>query len=120
MNQIGATAALLTPFAIVACAAYPLLHNHYVHPMGRLASSLGAGDSCDEVASSFQQYADSTRSADVQLELHGTTPHIYFNTTGETPQRTLFLYDLSLFDDLQIHVLCSHDNRLAETVFVGD
>ena len=117
---VGLTLLVAGPALLVGCLAYPYLHNHYVHPLGRLARQVEIGQSCDLVASRFTKYTDSSAtSPEAQHSDHILTFDLHF-TEDVSPSRGLSIYDLSAFDDLQLLVRCSSSNQVAEVLFIGD
>jgi hypothetical protein len=104
----------------MACLAYPHLHNHYVHPLGRLARQVEIGQSCDLVANQFTKYAQSSAASPEAQHSERTLTFDLLFTEAVSPSRGLSIYDLSAFDDLQLLVRCSPSNEVAEVLFIGD
>ena len=117
---VGLTLIVAGPAVLVGCLAYPSLHNRYVHPLGRLARQVEIGQSCDLVANRFTNYTQgNAASPEAQHSDHILTFDLHF-TEEISPSRGLSIYDLSVFDDLQLLVRCSSSNQVAEVLFIGD
>jgi hypothetical protein len=117
---VGLTLIFAGPVVVVGCLAYPYLHSHYVHPLGRLARQVEIGQSCDLVANRFAKYTQSSAtSPEAQHADHILTFDLNF-TKEISPSRGLSIHDLSAFDDLQLLVRCSSSNQVAEVLFSGD
>ena len=108
---------------LVALLAYPWVHNHYIHPLGRLQSQVEVGDHCGEIVAAFESYAaNRAGSSDLQY-VRDVTESNFYRTESVSPSTSLFLYDLSLFDDLQLYVRCSNDREdgtVVEKIYIGD
>jgi hypothetical protein len=119
-GRLALAAILLIPILLVAIGGYPFLHNHYIHPLGRLSRKISIGESCDSVAEKFSQYVSSRAvSPQVDYSDHILTSDLY-HTQDVPPSRGLSLYDLSPFDDLQIRVRCSASGSVVEKLVILD
>jgi hypothetical protein len=105
--------------AFWAVVFYPFFHNRFVHPLGRLSSTVHEGQACADVREAFSRYAREHASPHLQF---GTPvyDHDLLRTRHVPPTEGAFLYDVSLFDDIQLTVRCSPDDRVAEVLFIGD
>ena len=85
-------------------------YNRHVFPLGRLYGSLRVGDPYPEVRAKFTAYyAHRRQSDDAQLA-----------DSSDSGGRFLHLYDLSLFDDVQVTARFDAQDRLATVDFIGD
>lgn len=111
---------LLLPAAIMA---YPLVHNYYLVPLARLRNRVQPGDDCAAAARALAAYYHARQAkgnGDVQFADHSTRADAAFQSL-HPPRRMLHLYDLTLFDDVQLTVLCRPDGRRVERVlYLGD
>lgn len=112
----AAAGLLLSPVAVIA---YPMIHNHHVAPLGRLAKRVHPGDDCAATARSFAAYFERQRArgnGDVQYA-DSHTPGSRLAPSG----RLLHLYDLTVFDDVQLTAVCDTQGRRVERIiFLGD
>ena len=116
VGAIGAATALL----FTTCLGYPYLHNHYLHPVGRLSRQIEVGQPCDLVARKFAAHVkNEAGSSQAQYFAHDLTHDLLF-TEEIPPSRGLSLYDVSVFDDLQIRVRCSAEGSVAEKLVILD
>jgi hypothetical protein len=119
MKVAAAAGLLLSPVAVIA---YPMIHNHHVAPLGRLAKRVHPGDDCGATARSFAAYFERQRArgnGDVQYadSRTGDTPGSRLAPSG----RLLHLYDLTVFDDVQLTAICDTQGRRVERIiFLGD
>ena len=105
--------------SIIVVGAYPFVHNHYVHPLGRLAGTVHEGQLCSEVQAAFSRYAREHANPSLQF----STPVFDHDLLRKGPvpaARGAFLYDLSLFDDLQLSARCSPEGEVVEVLFIAD
>ena len=102
---------------VVGLALWPFFYNQHVFPLGRLSKTIHIEDPCDEVERQFADY----------YRKHQDAQEIYFNTG--TPgrlygaanyARSLSLYHVNLFDDIQLNVWCGADDRVVKIQFIGD
>jgi hypothetical protein len=111
---------LLLPVAVIG---YPLVHNYHVVPLARLRDRVQRGDDCAEAARALAAYFHARQARgndDVQFTDQSTSDDHAFQNL-HPPRRMLHLYDLTLFDDVQLTVLCQPDGRRVERVlYVGD
>ena len=73
-----------------------------------MSSGIDIGDSCEEILQEFEEYvrADGTDQADSGRSATKRDLHL---TRDVAESQVLWLYDVSLFDDLQISVRCDHE-----------
>lgn len=111
---------LLLPVAVVA---YPFIHNYHLVPLARLRRQVQPGDDCAEAARALAAYFHARQARgndDVQFTDHSTSDDAVLQNL-HPPRRMLHLYDLTLFDDVQLTVLCHPDGRRVERVlYLGD
>lgn len=123
MRRTVVRALLLCAGGVVLLAGvvlYPFAHNRYVFPLGRLAGEIRRGDRCVEVERRFADYAARRRHApELQLNRFTATKDL-LRGDPVPPGRGLHLYDVSLFDDVQLSVRCDPSGRVAEMLFIGD
>jgi len=107
----------------VGILAYPYVHNYHFSGLARLAGRVHPGDGCAATARAFAEYAARRRARggdDVQLADLSTRDSHPFDHL-DPPRRLLHLYDVTLFDDVQLTVLCDPAGRRVERVlYVGD
>lgn len=78
------------------------------------------GDSCEEVFLKFSKYVDSNGTKQAQLG-RSVTSRSLFHTENVAESQVVFLYDVDLFDDLQIQVRCDPEtDRVVERLVVLD
>ena len=107
--------ALLT----AALVFYPLVHNHHIHPLGQLRDDISIGQPYTTVEGLFDDYLERYQSnEDLAFSKGKSDWHLFKGPMPEAEQ--LFLYDLSVFDDLQLQVLFDEAGRVQEINFVGD
>lgn len=56
MKSTRSLIALLASAMLIVVAAYPRVHNDYLHPLVRLANSISGGDDCDKLRERFVHY----------------------------------------------------------------
>ena len=119
-NRIGITASLVFLLGIPAVVVYPFTHNYYIHPLGRLARSISLGDSCPLLLERLARYEKRHPSPDLQFTRPTYKAELRSQRPIDPPQSGMFIYDTSIFDDVQLSVRCSADNAVAEVLFIGD
>jgi hypothetical protein len=111
---------LLLPAAVML---YPFVHNYHLVPMARLAKRVHPGDDCGAAARAFAAYYEARRGRgndDVQFT-DGRTLDDHAFQRLVPPRRLLHLYDLTLFDDVQLTAICDPAGQRVERVFyLGD
>jgi hypothetical protein len=104
---------------LAALTLYPFFHNNYIFPLGQLRQSISIGQPYDEVERMFDIYIEKHRDdTDLQFTKGETESHILKGKMPTTKQ--LFIYDLSMFDDVQLQVLFDQTDRVKEINFIGD
>jgi hypothetical protein len=106
---LGATAGLWAP----AC-------NRYVSPLGRLAGEVHEGDDYATVRAKFVAYHESRRPGGDAQFADGAAACAASLVQARPTDRCLFLYDVTLFDDIQLLVRFDSSGRAVEKVFIGD
>ena len=112
-----------TLIVILAVLAYPWVHNYYLHPLGQLQARFDIDDECSEAVAAFESYAKSRSGSPDTQYVRDVTELNFFRTESVPPSTLLFIYDLSIFDDLQLYIRCSNDREdgvIVEKVFIGD
>lgn len=108
---------------VAAVVAYPWIHNHHLAPLARLSRHVPVGSDCAAASRAFAAYYERQRArgnGDVQ-HADGSTADDAGLGDLSPPRRMLFLYDLTLFDDVQLTALCDPAGRRVERVmYVGD
>lgn len=99
---------------------YPMLHNRYVFPLGRLYGSVSKGESYEAVHAKFAEYYESRRDRGTVQFNEQMVETDLLRTKQMPPSRTLSLYDLSAFDDVQLQVRFDAQGRVDEILFTGD
>jgi hypothetical protein len=116
---VGATAGGIVAL-VLGITLYPMLHNRYVFPLGRLYGSVSKGEPYEEVRTKFAEYYESKKDeGQVQFNEQVVETDL-LRTKQIPPSRVLSLYDLSAFDDVQLQVLFDERGRVSEVLFVGD
>ncbi len=116
--MIGVFLTFLAPIVLVLGMAYPKVHNHYVHPLGKLARQVKTGQSCDALANRFTAYTKASgASPEAKTSEHVLKYDLEFNGEIE-PSRGISLNDESLFADLELRVRCDSSNQVAEVLYV--
>lgn len=117
MKKVGlAVAGLIALIAILGF--YPFIHNYYVFSLGRLRGNIALGDPADTVAAKFREYVADHGDHDCLQFVEKSTDRHPSGRTME-PALLLFLYDCSVFDDIQLGAII-REGRLAEIYFIGD
>ena len=107
----------LLAFGIVA---YPHAHNQLIHPLGQIDKSISVGDDCEAVRRTLADYMATPGPQDRQANENVMQRRPESVERG--PQTyELFVYDLSLFDDLQLRVVCSYASEtVVYKLFLAD
>ena len=120
--RISVRVALVIVFVlglVVAIATFPIIYNHFVHPLGQLSQNISIGDHYEDVLAKFNDYVRRHKDDEDLRFSSGTTKHYIF--AGPTPEtRHLYLYHSSAFDDVQLQVLFDETGLVKEVVFIGD
>lgn len=118
-----AFAAIVTAVLLLV-AFYPMFHNRFIFPLGRLYGSIELGLDYEEVHKQFQNY----------YERHKKHGEIYLNEAVisldrypadalffgcQQPCKLLSLYHQSAFDRVQLKVV-SYGNTVDRIQFIGD
>jgi hypothetical protein len=107
---------------VIGLMFYPFIHNYHVTPLARLGKRIQGAD-CAATADAFARYYQARRKAgstDVQFADHSTDKDLAFRRLNP-PRRLLHLYDLTLFDDVQLTAICDPAGARVEQVFyLGD
>jgi hypothetical protein len=110
----------LVPFGVIL---YPFFHNYHVTALARLHKRVHPGDDCAATAGAFARYFRARQAAgstDVQFA-DRSTAHGHELGSLRPPRRLLHLYDLTLFDDVQLTAICDAGGRRVERVlYIGD
>jgi hypothetical protein len=105
---------------LLGVAFYPMFHNRYVFPLGRLYGSVSKGEPYEEVRAKFTSYYEARKDGgEVQFNEQVVESDL-LRTKQIPPSRMLSLYDLSAFDDVQLQVLFDAQGRVDEVLFIGD
>lgn len=111
---------VLVPLGVIL---YPFFHNHHVTALARLHKRVHPGDDCAATADAFARYFRARQmagSTDVQFADQSTGDRHAFASL-RPPRRLLHLYDLTLFDDVQLTALCdAAGQRVERVLYVGD
>jgi hypothetical protein len=109
--------------AAIGVMAYPFIHNYHVAALARLGKRVQPGDDCAATANAFARYFKARQKAgstDVQFADQSTSDGHEFGSL-QPPRRLLHLYDLTLFDDVQLTAICDPAGRRVERVlYIGD
>ena len=87
------------------CLTYPVIHNRYVHPIGRMSGEIQIGTSCETVDELFLDYVQNSGTSQANIG-RGTTTRDLYQTRDVAQSGCLSLYDVNLFGDVQIRVRC--------------
>ena len=112
--------ALAIGIAFVTLVFGPSLYNHYLFPLGQLHKSIEIGDSYDAVYSKFTDYFERYGSADNEVVLNNGFTTEDFYSTPIRSSAYVFLYDVNIFDDIQLGVLFDERRQAKKIFFVGD
>ncbi|WP_420126871.1 hypothetical protein [Longimicrobium sp.] len=110
----------LVPMGVIG---YPFFHNYHVTALARLHKRVHPGDDCAATATAFARYFRARQlagSTDVQFADQSTDGRHEFGSL-RPHRRLLHLYDLTVFDDVQLTAICDAAGRRVERVlYVGD
>jgi len=85
---------------------WPLIYNYHLFSLARLKNSIEVGDSYAEVETKFKDYQKD--------HLNNGELHVVIDKTK------LFIYHVNSFDDCQLTVLFSSEQRVKEITYIGD
>lgn len=120
MKSPGLLISLAASAILVIVAAYPLVHNYYLHPLARLANSISEGDDCDPLRERFVHYVLKEGSPAAQQHETTTTKDL-LETSGVEPSFILSLVDESLFNAPQLSIRCGlRSGQVVEKLFIAD
>lgn len=127
MKRAGALKPVLIVLAVlcapVVIMVIPLVYNYHMAPLARLSRRVPVGSDCAAAGRAFAAYYERRRAHgndDVQHADGSTVDNAAFDDVMP-PRRMLSLYDVTLFGDVQMEIICDPAGRRVERVFyVGD
>lgn len=95
-------------------------YNNYVFGLGRLARSIEIGDGYEEVYGKLAAYYESRKGKpQLQFVEYESTQDLRY--TRDIPKaKVLAIYDLSVFSQVQLSLQFDEQERVADSLFVGD
>ena len=95
-------------------------YNNHVFALGRLAHSIEIGDRYDDVYGKLAEYYES-REGEPQLLFVESESTWNLRRTRQIPKaKVLSMYDLSIFGEVQLRLQFDDQERVSDTLFVGD
>ena len=114
------TVAILV-ICLFAIAPTAYCYNEYIHPLGRLRSTICLGDSLQEVKRKCDAYYDRRIEGNETLTYVIELPHAARGVkNNEHAGGSIYLYDESVFDDVQLRVYFDESGEVVDVLFIGD
>jgi hypothetical protein len=102
----------------ITCSSY--IYNYHFHPLARLADQISSGNDLDNARKLFEKYKHTHNNNDVMQYSDRFPDNTCDYKKRENVKGCLFLYDESIFHNVQLAVFFDRNGKVVDKLFVGD